>query len=477
MPPGNAPRARGSLDQSPIGRRPWPVRRLLHILRNPVPAERRRLLARRWASLPAWLRGRRQVLGRHWVHCGYTLGPSYCAFGCTHCYLPKNANRVPLPSLAEMRAQIDVHRRLLGPRGNLQITGGDVVDAYQRAERRSELVEVVRHATGAGLVPMLMTHGQGLLEEPALLRRLVREGGLRKLGLHVDMTQAGRPGHPGRALEREADLNPVRDALAALIMRTRAETGAALSAAHTVTVTRRNVESIGDILEWLIGEPRRLDAFHTVSFQTEADVGRTRLPERPVSPDEVWARIGAALGQALPRDGLWFGHPQCTRTATLLVVFPERRLVRLSPASAGELAAWDALLDLFGGVGGGNATRLERAARWSGAALRRPGRLLQVAGHAAGRWRAEGLGWRLPWALARGRARGLNVVMHNFMGRDELATPQSLEVRERLAACSFRGAVRTPGGWEAVPMCSMNAGPREALYAARIASGEDNGAA
>ena len=45
-----------------------------------------------------------------------------------------------------------------------------------------------------GLVPMLMTHGQTLIEHPEFLEKLMVEGGLRQVAVHVDMTQAGRHG-------------------------------------------------------------------------------------------------------------------------------------------------------------------------------------------------------------------------------------------------------------------------------------------
>src|ERR1700761_3523936 len=132
--------------------------------RQPIGGEKTAVLRERWASLPPELQTPNQISGRHLTHCGFTLGASYCSFHCTHCYLPKNANDVPIPSLAEMKEQIDANRRFQGPGGGLQITGGDVADAYWRAGRQSELAEIVRYARSTGLVPMLMTHGQTLIE-------------------------------------------------------------------------------------------------------------------------------------------------------------------------------------------------------------------------------------------------------------------------------------------------------------------------
>lgn len=50
--------------------------------------------------------------------------------------------------------------------------------------------------------------------------------------------------------------------------------------------------------------------------------------------------------------------------------------------------------------------------------------------------RQEGLGLSLLWALLRGRARGLNLVMHNFMSAHELAQSRDQVARERPLAHS-----------------------------------------
>ena len=70
--------------------------------RRPIAEEKARVLKERWESLPIELRTNNQISGRHLTHCGFTLGASYCSFHCTHCYLPKNANEIPIPSLAQV---------------------------------------------------------------------------------------------------------------------------------------------------------------------------------------------------------------------------------------------------------------------------------------------------------------------------------------------------------------------------------------
>ena len=65
--------------------------------------------------------------------------------------------------------------------------------------------------------------------------------------------------------------------------------------------------------------------------------------------------------------------------------------------------------------------------------------------------------------------------MHNFLHASELQEPRSETVQKRLAACSFRGAVRQGDGWEVVPMCEINAGQREEIYDGLLAGRDRSG--
>jgi len=396
------------------------------------------------------------------------MGPSYCSFGCTHCYLPTNANSVPRPPLREMRRLIDANRELLGPGGALQVTGGDVVDAYLREGHPEELVEVIRYAVERELVPMIMTHGHSLLEHPELLDALVRAG-LSKLAIHIDMTQAGRPGYPIKSVARESDLHPLRDRFVELIRSTRRRTGRPLSAAHTMTITRNNLDYIPEVVEWLTRRRENLDAFRMLSLQTEADVGRTRFSSTPVTAQESWARVAHAVGADLPRETLRFGHPDCSSMMTLAVVFPEGRFIRLSDDTEPSRLFWADLLRTFGGLGTRSTRTLEENLRRLALLARRPSLVWSGLRFAADRVYRERIGPTTLWRALTGRVGGLSIVMHNFMSRDALQHPQSAEVRDRLAACSFRGAVKKDGEWTALPMCSMNIDERETHYRTRIA--------
>ena len=277
------------------------LRRILTDLRHPRSAERRELCGKRWETLPEALRTPQQAAGRVHVACGATHGVlERCNFACTACYLSSIANTTePLP-FERVREQLDALRRHLGPLGKVQLTAGEVTLLEPH-----ELGRIVAYAKQIGLEPMVMTNGQRFSDDPAYLTTLVRDHGLRKVAIHVDITQRGRQGFP--ASEREAGLHPIRDRFATMIRETRRETGCRLDAAHTVTLTKDNVDQLPDILDWALDNH---DAFRMLSLQPLAEVGRTRdRADGDLSLDAVWTRVRRSLGLPLNRGALQFGHP------------------------------------------------------------------------------------------------------------------------------------------------------------------------
>ena len=441
---------------------------------RPVDGEKQALLRARWDSLPEELRTPNQVSGRHLTHCGFTTGASYCSFHCTHCYLPKNANQVPMPSLAQMKEQIDANRRFQGPGGGLQITGGDVADAYFRTGRQDELVGIVRYAVTAGLVPMLMTHGQTLLEHPDFLERLMVEGGLRQVAVHIDMTQAGRRGYPIARVETEADLHPVREAFTRLALALRERTALPLEFAHNCTVTERNLEHVPEILRWFLADPERIRVWRNISFLPEANTGRTRISENPVTPERVWMKICEGAGIMLDRNAASFGHPDCNNGAFLLIARPSGRVMSALPADKKSRTLLSEALAAFGAI----STMIDDAGtlpfRVAGALARHPSLALRLVRRAL----ALVLNGELPAefvrALLAGRAQTLNTGTHNFMDSERVANAANDPVtKSRLDACVFKGAVknRATGDWEAVPMCAMNQNRWTELYEERLRNG------
>src|SRR3954451_6759215 len=297
---------------------PRSLRQAWQLFQDPATAEKREILAERWAGLDPALRLPGQGLGQKATGCGATIGVQpRCDFACTGCYLGHEANQIPgLPTAAILR-KLNEMRRRLGPKSNVQVTDGEVT-----LRPVEELTEILRYARSIGIVPMVMTHGDNLRRRPGLLERLMTEGGLTEVSIHVDITQRGRDGY--KAPKSELELMPLRDEFAAMIREARRRTGRPLRAAMTLTVTQDNLPQIADVVRWLV---RNRDAFGLVSFQPLAQVGRTRRDEEGVEAGELWREIGRATADfglelpAMPGTGpLSFGHPDCTRFVPLVVL-------------------------------------------------------------------------------------------------------------------------------------------------------------
>ena len=294
---------------------PGSFKSVVELFRNPATAEKRAILAERWAGLDPALRLPGQGLGQKATGCGATIGiQPRCDFACTGCYLGREANDIPaLPTAAILR-QLDELRRWLGPKSNVQITDGEVT-----LRPVEELTEILRYARSIGVIPMVMTHGDNLRRRPGLLERLMTEGGLTEVSIHIDITQRGRDGY--KAPKSELELMPLRDEFAAMVREARRRTGRPLRAAMTLTVTQDNLPQIADVVRWLV---RNRDAFSLVSFQPLAQVGRTRKSQRGVTATDLWREVGRAtadFGLALDGAGpMHFGHTECTRFVPLLAL-------------------------------------------------------------------------------------------------------------------------------------------------------------
>jgi len=333
----------------------------------------------------------------------------------------------------------------------VQLTDGELT-----LRPEPELVELIAAARRLGLVPMLMTHGETFRRRPGLLERLMTEGALTEISLHVDTTQRGRRDGYAEAAT-EAALDGLRAEFAGIIREARRRTGRRLEAASTVTVTRGNLAGVPGVVRWFL---RHADAFKLVSFQPLAAVGRTDRTLEGVTVEELWERIGEGAGDpALARGEGWFGHPACSRFVQGLAV-RYRGGMRLVPLyhrdDPRETSVLAGLLDRLGG-----ATVRGEA---------RPGNLHALAAFCA-RHPAFTLRRLAPLALrvlrrARTvRGRYFCVVSHHFMGAAEAATPLG---RERLASCSFR----VPVDGVLQPMCAVNAlGLRDAFYRAGAEEG------
>jgi hypothetical protein len=476
----------------------------LGLLREPVAAEKKEILKRRWEALASELRSPTQGLGRQATGCGATVGVHpRCDFDCSSCYLDENANLAKPLSLDKILLQLDNLRNHLGPKGNVQITDGEIT-----LLPRQILIAILRHSRKIGLIPMLMTHGDSFRRDASLLPALVQDGGLMEIAIHVDSTQRGRRGY--KEVSGEMALNPVREEFARMIRNVRRKTGKRLRAAMTLTVTRSNLEQIPGVVDWCL---RNRDVFGLVSFQPRAQVGRTRDNGSGVGASALWSRIEMALAPygagSLGSPGskwespLQFGHPACTRMQTMLVVekipmkgagalknqdvefgdeWSDEARNRFSKAGIRMETDTAKVMPLFregnshdreiikefferglGGLNFRDDSPLERVCRTLGGILLDP---VWLAGSGLSwvtrRLKEAGTGpFRLAANLLLSRARigAFTLTSHHFMSRDELETPLG---RERLNACAFK----VPVGSGMMPMCEMNAsGTRAAIYA------------
>ncbi len=435
---------------------------------EPVLAESRALLAQNWSQLPAALRTPHQMLGRQGNGCGATIGAMpRCDFACRGCYLGEEANKIPAEPLEAIKAQMRALRPVLGPAGNLQLTDGEVT-----LRPVEDVIELLQYARSLDLIPMLMTHGDSFRRRPGLLERLVREGGLREVSIHVDTTQRGRTG-PYRNARTEADLNPLRAEFGEMLRAARAATGLNVRAATTMTITPENLGGVADVVRWLMQNP---DAFFMISFQPIAQVGRTEdgLGDS-VDVEALWREIArgchgsadAATVARLLGGQKWLGHPACNRfvhgivakRATAATFHPVRQ-----QGDATDARIVDGFLARFGGISFRRDGRVTAIARALGLAARAPGFFARNVPAFAWHWLrrlGDGNPWRAARELASGalHAHGFLFVSHHFMSKAQLETPLG---QERVQHCVFT----VPVDGQLVSMCEVNAlGIREEYYA------------
>ena len=321
---------------------------------------------------------------------------------------------------------------------------------------------------------MLMTHGQTLIEHPEFLEKLMVVGGLRQIAVHIDMTQAGRHGYPIGRVKCEADLHPIRAAFTQLALELRRKTGLPLEFAHNCTVTERNLRDVPEVLRWFMAEPERTRVWRNISFLPEADTGRTRISENPVTPDTVWEKICEGAGVPLERKAATFGHPECNNGAFLLIARPSGRVMSALPSDTKSRALLSEALATFGAVSTMTDDAKTLPYRIAGALARHPSLALRFGARAFALIATGEIPLEFVRALLTGRAQTINTGTHNFMDAARVANAANdPETQLRLDACVFKGAVknRATGEWEAVPMCAMNQQRWSDLYDERLLAG------
>lgn len=438
----------------------------VQIVRAPVRAEAKQMLAENWASLAPSMRVPQQMFGRQGNGCGATIGAMpRCDFACRGCYLNAGANTIPAASLDEIKAQIRALRPVLGHAGNLQLTDGEVT-----LRPVDEIVELLRYAQSLGLIPMLMTHGDSFRRRPGLLEDLMVRGGLVEVSIHVDTTQRGRLGDQWRRATSEWQLNPLREEFADMIRAAQRTTGLPLRAATTMTVTRENLNGVGDVMRWLT---KHSDAFRLISFQPIAQVGRTEDGfGGGVDAESVWAEVARGLqvdggARRMSEMGVWFGHEACNRMVNGAVLHDpdgRHRFRSIRDASSDtDVSIVDGFLARFGGISFRLDEPKQAVPRALGLVRHAPGFMLHAVPRFAYRWLQHiGGGSALLGLLGvltgRRKLTPLTIVSHHFMSREQIVTPEG---QKRLAHCVFRVPVRG----QMLSMCEVNAlGYRESYY-------------
>ncbi len=278
---------------------------------RPVDPDVATALAARWEELPEQVRTRAQMLGRKFTGCEATHGvfPS-CNFGCRPCYLPANANAVPVDpghTVGEVKRQMAYLRQKRGPAQYAQLIGGEV--SLLPPDAHAEALEVMRRY---GRFPMSFSHGD--FDFDYLRRVAVRPDGTRRFdvlsfAIHIDSTMYGRRSVPRPTSERQ--LHEERHRVRVMFDRLEREHGVRSHLAHNMTVTPANVDEVADV----VGVCRGL-RYRMCSFQPAAFVGNERRWDgefRALTDDDVWAEVERGVGRRLPYRALQVGDLRCNR--------------------------------------------------------------------------------------------------------------------------------------------------------------------
>ncbi len=434
---------------------------------QPAQNETKEILANARKSVPLRFRTSNQFLGGQHAGCAATIGVMpRCDFACKACYLGKEANRIPMESVAGIKKQLDQIRTWLGWGGNVQITDGEVT-----LRPIEDLLEIIRYAKTIDLVPMLMTHGDVLRKNPGLLRCLVLEAGLSEISIHIDTTQRGRLGKAYRYAKHESELMPLRDEFAQLIRDVRKETGKPLKVAMTITVTEQNLNGVAEVVRW---SSKHSDIVTLLSFQPVAQVGRTLSDvDAGVNVESLWDNIAAGIytdgeqqHNLLNHKG-YLGHADCTRFVQSLVVKETGKAPVFHPLFRGsdspDQIFLKEFLQRFGGistrVGNSRLAYVKLFIMLSSAPVFIFRSLLPfIIRKFKALKSCHGIGLFLKVVIGRAQINYLNIISHHFMNRNEIDTPLG---QERLKACAFKVPIKG----KMISMCAVNAdGYREDYY-------------
>ena len=358
-----------------------------------------------------------QVLGRtQTIGCVAVEITQKCNLDCTLCYLSEHSQQVHDIPLDEVFRRLDNVLEKFGPGTHVQITGGDPT-----LRKHSELIEIVRYASGLGLFPALFTNGIGATRQ--LLTKLAAAG-LADVSFHVDTTQR-RKGYAS-----EVELHEIRRDY---LDRAR---GLGLMVIFNTTIHTDNFAELPDLIRFFTAHA---DEIGLVSFNLQAATGRGEWGARTieVSKDTVRRQLEQAAGKTLPWDVVRVGHARCHDYLPTLVCNGN---IHGAIDDADTFAKFIAAAPSLGSDR--HLDRLQLFEKYARVFLRQPRTWLPGLAY---------LGTMLHKLLpdlirSRGQLNQLTFFIQNFMDADNLD-------QERVHACSFM--VMTHEG--PVSMCEHNA--------------------
>ncbi len=294
-----------------------PLRKLLKHLRDwekntrPFKPEKARMLKKRWDALPDHVKTPFQMVGRNSTGCEGTQGVfPKCNFSCTPCYHSQNANSVRIDREHTLQAIEQQMQFLQSERGGhfnyAQLIGGEVTLLGPKTHAEA-LCIMQQH----GRIPMSFTHGdfdysylqQLLAHSPTSLKHLSFAG-------HFDSTMRGRRGLNNP--KSEVELKPFREKFCKLFQKLQRETGISYFLAHNMTITRKNLDQVPEVIQQC-----RHMGFRMMAFQPSAAIGNPKRWQDNLSDnmaDMVWALIEQGAGRSLPFQLMQSGDVRCNRT-------------------------------------------------------------------------------------------------------------------------------------------------------------------
>ena len=174
---------------------------------------------------------------------GWVEVTDLCDLHCPGCYRHQIEGHRNIESI---KNDIDILIRLTNC-DSIAIAGGEPL-GYP------DLVEVVRYVASKKIKPMVYTNG--VLLTPDMVRDL-KKAGLSKFHFHIDSAQE-RPEWSGKT---EVELNVLRQHYADLLWKTGIQCG------FHVTVTRTNIGSIPEILQWSLNNLPKVQHISFLAFR------------------------------------------------------------------------------------------------------------------------------------------------------------------------------------------------------------------